>query len=63
VNLDAGAGKKGNASAKSPLQPIVPAGIEEDAEENENGRGDEKVQEANDPEKCASKREQGALHM
>src|SRR5260370_2198795 len=63
ANLHAGAGEQSDAAAKGALQPVVLAHIEEDVEEDESGRENEKMQEAENPEKRAAQREEGPLHM
>ena len=60
---DAGAGEERDAATESALEPIVFAGIEEDAEEYKNGRGGKKMQEGHNPEDSAAKGEQSALHI
>src|SRR6266446_6311231 len=62
-DFDAGAGKKGDASAKGALQPVVLAHVQKNIEKNEKRRSDEKMQEAENPENGAAQREVGALHM
>jgi len=62
-DFDAGAGEISDAAAKGALQPVVLAHVEKNIEEDESGRSDEEVDEAENPEHSAAQREQGALHM
>src|SRR5206468_641720 len=62
-HLHAGAGQKGNPPAKSPLQPVMFAGINKNSQEYQSWRNDEKMQPAENPQYGAAHRQPGALHM
>src|SRR4029077_5983739 len=63
VNFYADAGQKDDAAAKTPLEPVVLAGIQKDAEEHESRRREEEMEDADEPEKRTAQREEGAPHM
>src|SRR6266446_3520660 len=56
-DLHACSGKKSDTAAESALQPVVLAHIEENVEEDEKRRGDEEMDEAENPESGAAPRE------
>src|SRR5690349_5235312 len=56
-------GEKRDAAAEIALQPIVLAHVQEDIEKDEKRRGNEKVNEAESPERHATDGQIGALHM
>src|ERR1700737_442068 len=63
ANLNAGTGEKSDTAAEGALKPVVLAHVQKNVEKNENGHGNEKMQEAESPEYGAAHRQEGALHM
>src|SRR6267154_1786449 len=62
-DLDPHAGKKRDAPAKGALQPIMFAGIQENAEKDEHRHNGEEMQAAEDPQNRTTNYQPGALHI
>ena len=57
------AGKKGDAPAKTPLQPIVLAWVEKNGQGNEGRYSDQKMQPAQSPQDGAAQEGPSLLHI
>ncbi len=63
ADFDLRAGKKCDAAAETALQPVMFAGIQENAEKNEQRNNEKEMQAADDPKNRAAEHQPCTLHI